>query len=306
MGDGMKEKIDELERERARLKSPDASRQKAIQRQHSRGKLTAPERMDLLYDQGSFLETGAWGKPRLTGFDIDQKNLQGDGVIAGWGAVEGRTVYAYAQDFTQAAGTVATVHAKRALRVMRQALKARRPMLHLIDSGGVRVQDAVTRDYNEAYPAYFQIQSISSGVIPQIGLLMGPCAAGAAYSPILCDFLIMVEGNSHMYVASPTLIKSAQFVEVSEEEVGGARMHAKVSGCADLLAADDEDCIAKAKRLLSYLPAHNREKTPIVKCGDDPGRRDDALLDLVPTNSKKPYNMLRVIELIVDQKSFLS
>ncbi|MBN1827584.1 MAG: acyl-CoA carboxylase subunit beta, partial [Deltaproteobacteria bacterium] len=231
---------------------------------------------------------------------IDAKNLTGDGVVTGYGPVNGRTVFAYAQDFTRQGGTVATVHAKKVLRLMRQALKAGAPCVHMIDSGGVRIQDAVTRDYNDAYPAYFYIQSIASGVIPQISLLMGPCAAGAAYSPILNDFLIMVKKTSHMYVASPTLIKAAQFVDVTEEEIGGAYMHATVSGCCDLLAENDEDCLAKAKELLSFLPSNNREDPPVVATGDDPNRRDERLLDIVPTDDKSPYDMHRVIECIID------
>ena len=298
----MRQKLAELKAERERLYN--LASPKAVERQHSRGKMTARERIDFFYDQGTFTELGLFAKPRITGFDIDQQDLTGDGVITGSGMVEGRPVFAYAQDFTVAGGSQGTVHGKKSLRVMKQALKARVPCVHMIDSGGVRIQDAVTRDFNDSYQLYFYLHTVSSGVIPQIGLLMGPCAAGAAYSPILTDFLIMVKKTSHMYIASPTLIKSVQFVDVTEEEIGGAKMHAEVSGCCDLLAENDEDCLRKCRELLSYLPAHNREEPPIVATGDDPNRRDEELLDIVPVDSKKWYDMHQVIQRVFDKGHF--
>jgi methylmalonyl-CoA decarboxylase subunit alpha len=300
----MREMLAELKKERERiinLASP-----KSVERQHSRGKMTARERLNSFYDPETFLELGLFAKPRITGFDIDQQDITGDGVITGSGMVGGRPVYAYAQDFTVAGGSQGSVHGKKALRVMKQALKARVPCVHMIDSGGVRVQDAVSRDLADSYQLFFYYHTISSGVIPQIGLLMGPCAAGAAYSPVLTDFLIMVKGTSHMYIASPTLIKSVQFVDVTEEEIGGPKMHAEVSGCCDVLAENDEDCLQKCKDLLSYLPAHNQEDPPIVSQGDDPNRRDEELLDIVPVDSKKWFDMHRVIERIVDKGRYFA
>lgn len=298
----MRNKVKELELERQKLMN--TARPKAIERQHSKSKLTARERIDLFFDKRSFQELSAWAKPRFTGFEIDKQDLAGDAVITGYGMVDNRPIYAYAQDFTLAGGTVATVHAKKVVRLMKQALKARVPCIHMIDSGGVRVQDAVTRDFNDAYTAYFYFHTISSGVIPQIGLLMGPCAAGASYSPILTDFLIMVKNTSHMYIASPTLIKAVQFIDVTEDEIGGPKMHAEISGCCDLLADSDEDCLNKTRELLSFLPSNNREKPPIVNTGDDPERRDEALLDIVPIDSKKSYDMHKVIGHIVDNGYF--
>jgi len=298
----MRQKLAELKAERERvfnLASP-----KAVERQHSRGKMTARERINFFYDPGTFVELGLFAKPRITGFDIDQQDLTGDGVITGYGSVKGRPVYGYAQDFTIAGGSQGTIHGKKTLRVMKQALKARVPCIHMIDSGGVRIQDAVTRDFNDSYQLYFYCHTISSGVIPQIGLLMGPCAAGAAYYPILTDFLIMVKKTSHMYIASPTLIKSVQFVDVTEEEIGGAKMHAEVSGCCDVLAENDEDCLQKCQELLSFLPSHNQEEPPIVPTGDDPNRRDEELLDVVPMDSKKWYDMHHVIQRIFDKGHF--
>jgi acetyl-CoA carboxylase carboxyltransferase component len=298
----MRQKLAELKAERERVIHLASS--KAVERQHSRGKMTARERIKFFFDPETFAELNLFAKPRITGFDIDQQELTGDGVITGYGNVAGRPVYAYAQDFTIAGGSQGTVHGKKTLRVMKQALKARVPCVHMIDSGGVRIQDAVTRDFNDSYQLYFYYHTVSSGVIPQIGLLMGPCAAGAAYSPILTDFLIMVKKTSHMYIASPTLIKSVQFVDVTEEEIGGAKMHAEVSGCCDVLAENDEDCLQKCRDLLSFLPAHNREEPPVVPTGDDPNRRDEELLDIVPVDSKKWYDMHQVIQRIFDRGHF--
>lgn len=298
----MREKLKELEEERQKLAA--VSTPQAIKRQHSQGKMTARERIEAFFDPGTFWEAGAWAKPRPTGFDIDERDLTGDGVITGHGMVQDRPVYAYAQDFTILGGTVATVHAKKAVRIMEQALKMRVPCIHMVDSGGIRVQDAVTRDYMAAYTRYFYVHSISSGVIPQIGLLMGPCAAGAAYSPMLTDFLIMVKGTSHMYIASPTLIKAVQFADITEEELGGAMVHARISGCCDLVAENDEDCIRKTKELLSFLPSNNQEMPPVVDTKDDPNRRDEELLDIVPADPKKWYDMHRVIVHIVDSGYF--
>jgi len=298
----MREKLKELEVEREKLSK--LASPKAIERQHARGKLTARERIEAFFDPSTFREANAWAEPRITGFDIDQEDLRGDAVITGYGMVDNRPVYAYAQDFTVLGGTVATVHAKKVIRLMRQALKMRVPCIHMIDSGGVRIQDAVTRDFNDAYTAYFYMHTISSGVIPQIGLLMGPCAAGASYSPVLTDFLIMVKGaGRYMYIASPTLVKSVQFTEISDEELGGAMVHAKISGCCDLTAENDEDCLKKTRELLSFLPANNQEMPPVVNTGDDPNRRDEALLD-IPADSTKAYDMHKVVTHIVDNGYF--
>ncbi len=299
----MRDKVKELAEEREKLLNVPSK--EAVDRQHKRGKLTARERVDHLFDPGTFWESNAWAKPKTTGFDIDQEDIRGDAVVTGYGMIDGRPVCAYSQDFTVVGGTVATVHAKKTMRLMRQALDMRVPVINIIDSGGVRIQDAVTRDFNDAYPAYFNMHTYLSGVIPQIGLLMGPCAAGAAYSPILTDFLIMVKGpGRYMYIASPTLLKSVQFVDVTDEQLGGADVHARISGCCDVTAADDDDCLQKARELLSYLPAHNQEKPPVVNTGDDPERRDDGILDVVPIDSRKAYDMHNVIKFIVDKGIF--
>ncbi|MGM9522612.1 MAG: acyl-CoA carboxylase subunit beta [Oscillospiraceae bacterium] len=297
----MRERLEELKELRGELTK---GGEKEIERQHSRGKLTARERIDLFLDPGTFVEIGLWAKPRATGFSIDKRVLPADGVITGYGNVNGRPVYVYAQDFTVLGGTMGSTGGKKIVKVMKRALEERVPCIGLVDSGGVRIQDAVTRSMFDGYPSMFYLHTQSSGVIPQITLMMGPCAAGAAYSPAMTDCVIMVKNTSHMYVASPTLIKSAQFVETTDQELGGAMVHATVSGCCDLVAEDDENCLALARELLSFLPSSNTEKPPVYECTDDPNRRDEELLDIIPESPRGSYDMRKVIGHIVDNGYF--
>lgn len=298
----MRDKLKELEQNRVELMK--GGGQNAIDRQHKRGKLTARERIAMFLDPGSFVELNLWAKPRMTGFDIDERELPGDGVITGYGDVNGNPVYVYAQDFTVLGGTMGSTGGKKIIKVMRRALEQRVPCIGLVDSGGVRVQDAVTRSMFDGYPTMFYYHSISSGVIPQITLMMGPCAAGAAYSPALTDIVIMVKDTSYMYVASPSLIKVAQHIDTDDQSLGGAFIHAITSGCCDIVAENDEDCLMKARELLSFLPSNNTELPPVYKCDDEPNRRDDALLDIVPVNTKGSYDMHDVITHIVDNGHF--
>ena len=279
--------------------------QKAIDRQHSRGKLTARERIELFVDEGTFIEFDLWRKARLTGYDIDDRDLPGDGVITGSGKVGGRPVYLYSQDFTVLGGSMATVHAKKIIKVMEDAIKMRVPCIGMVDSGGVRIQDFINADLYDTYARMFYLHTVMSGVCPQISLMMGPSAAGAAYSPMLADFLLMVKGESHMYIASPELIKSVGGGDVTLDDIGSAKMHAEVSGCSDMTADDDKDCIENARDLLSFLPLSNKEKPPIKETQDDPRRIDKELLDLVPVNSRKPYDVRKVVEVIADDHHFL-
>ncbi len=296
------EKLEELAERREKLMMGGGA--KEVDRQHNRGKYTARERIEMFLDPGTFVELDLWAKPRMTGFDIDERELPGDGVITGYGDVNGRPVYVYAQDFTVLGGTMGSTTGKKIVKVMKRALAARVPCIGLVDSGGVRVQDAVTRSMFDGYPSMFYYHTQSSGVIPQITLMMGPCAAGAAYSPAMTDFVIMVQDTSYMYVASPSLIKSAQFVETNDQELGGATVHATISGCCDMVAFDDEDCLMKTRELLSFLPANNKEQPPVYECYDDPNRRDEELLTIVPSNPRAPYSMHEVIEHIVDDGYF--
>ena len=279
---------------------------KEIERQHARGKLTARERIELLLDPGSFVEINLWAQPRMTGFDIDEREIPGDGVITGYGEIYGRPVCVYAQDFTVLGGTMGSTGGKKIVKIMRKALETRVPCIGIVDSGGVRVQDAVTRSMHDGYPSMFYYHTQSSGVIPQITLMMGPCAAGAAYSPALTDFVFMVKETSYMYIASPTLIKAAQFIDTNDQELGGALVHAAVSGCCDYVAENDEDCIHKARELLSFLPSSCTSKPPVYACGDEPDRRDEALLDIVPSDIRSSYDMHDIINLLVDDGHFFS
>jgi len=294
----MKQKIEEVEARRAKLKAGGGLSE--IEKQHSKGKLTARERIDTLLDSGTFFEIDLWRSQRKTGFDIDKKELPGDGVVTGLGEMSGRPVFVYSQDFTVLAGTMASVHAKKVIKAMEEALRMRVPIIGIIDSGGVRIQDNVTADLQDTYIRMFYHHTILSGVVPQISLMMGPCAAGASYSPILTDFCFMVKDTSHMYIASPALIKAVTFKDTTEEEIGSARMHAEVSGCSDLTAENDQDCLQKAKDLMSFLPLNNEENPPIRKTNDDPNRRDEELLSIVPTNLKQPYDVRKVIKIIAD------
>ena len=298
----MRDRLVELEQRREKLLK--AGGDKAIEKQHGRGKLTARERVEYFFDPGTFVELDLWAKPRQTGFEIDEKEIPGDAVIVGFSDVNGRPCYAYAQDFTVQGGSVGSVTGKKIQKVMRRALEERVPCIGLVDSGGVRVQDAVTRDMNDAYHRMFYYHTISSGVIPQITLMMGPCAAGAGYSPALTDFVFMVQDTSYMYVASPTLIKTVQFIDTNDQELGGAAVHATVSGCCDAVAANDEDCLNLTRELLSFLPSSCDEEPPVYECYDDADRGDEELLDIVPENPRSAYDMHEIIEHIVDDGYF--
>ena len=298
----MREKLLEVAERREKLQA--GGGEKAIERQHAKGKLTARERVELFLDPGTFVELDAWAKPRMTGFDIDEKEIPGDAVITGFGDVDGRPVYVYAQDFTIQGGSVGSVTGKKILKVMRRAMEEGVPCIGLVDSGGVRVQDSVTRDMNDAYHRMFYYHTLSSGLIPQITLMMGPCAAGAGYSPALTDFVFMVQDTSYMYVASPTLLKTVQFVDTNDQELGGALVHSTVSGCCDMVAANDEDCLALTRELLSFLPGNCDEQPPVYECYDDPNRGDEELLDILPENPRAAYDIRDIIERIVDDGYF--
>lgn len=298
----MKDLVHELDQRREHLKLGGGS--KEIEKQHEKGKLTARERIDLLLDKGSFIELDIWASPRPTGFDIDEKEMPADGVIIGYGTIDGRAVCIYAQDFTVQGGTLGSVHAKKIIKIQKRALDFKVPLIGLIDSGGVRVQDYVTANVHDSYSSMFCLHTLSSGVIPQISLMMGPCAAGATYSPILKDFLFMVNKTSYMYIASPVLVKAVTFEEVTDEELGGAKVHSEVSGCCDLVVGSDEEGLKKARELLGFLPLNNQDKPPITNTGDDPNRRDEELLEIVPPNPQTPFDMHQVVLHVMDRNGF--
>jgi acetyl-CoA carboxylase carboxyltransferase component len=288
---------------------------KEIDRQHRQGKLTARERLERLFDSGTFQEIDLWIRPIRTGFDIDERSLPGDAVITGFGKIHGRIIYAYLHDFTVVGGTMSSGQDHKVTRLMEMALEARVPYVGVVDSGGVRVHDLF------GWPAFRPIQagrlgiggttgifaapSIASGVIPQISIMLGPCYAGSAYSPTLADFVIMRKGTSFMSVASPQLLKTVTFKEVTQDEIGGAELHATITGTSDYLAETDGEAIDFCRELLTYLPLNNIQTPPVVDTGDDPNRKDDALLKIVPANLSQPYDMHEVICHIVDDGRFL-
>ncbi len=297
----LREKIEEVEKNRRRLEGE--GRLAAIEKQHKLGKLTARERVvEKLLDKDTFIEVDLWALPDKTGFDIDKSEIPGDAVITGWGKVDGRSVCVYAQDFTTAAGTLTPVHGRKICKALQRAATMKIPCIQIADSGGQRMQESVvpTKPSNHNYGAIMSLNSIFSGVVPQIALVMGPCVAGPAYSPVLADFVIMTKGTGYMYISGPRIVKEVMFADTDNEELGGAIMHSKISGVCDLVGEDDADALQKARELLSFLPSNNNEKPPIIETGDDPNRQAEALLDIVPADITQGYNMHKIISLVVD------
>ncbi|HSQ33743.1 MAG TPA: carboxyl transferase domain-containing protein [Peptostreptococcaceae bacterium] len=276
--------------------------EKRIQKQHESGKLTARERLNLLFDENSFIEIDAFVKHRCTNFGMEKQEAQGEGVITGYGKVDGRLVYAFAQDFTVLGGSLGEMHAKKIVKVMDMALKVGAPVIGLNDSGGARIQEAV--DALAGYGSIFYKNTLASGVIPQISAIMGPCAGGAVYSPALMDFTYMVDKTSQMFITGPQVIKTVTGEDVSAETLGGASTHNTTSGVAHFMASNDEDCIGQIRKLLSFLPSNNAEKTPIIENGDTPNRVIEGLENIIPENSNKPYDMKEIIYAIVDNSDF--
>ena len=276
--------------------------QKRIDSQHDKGKLTARERLNLLFDEDSFVELDMFVKHRCTNFGQDKKELPGEGVVTGYGTVNGRLVYAFAQDFTVEGGSLGEKHAHKIWKVMDLAMKMGAPVVGMNDSGGARIQEAV--DALSGYGGIFYRNTIASGVIPQISVIMGPCAGGAVYSPAITDFIYMVKNTSQMFITGPAVIKSVTAEEVTAEALGGAMTHNSKSGVAHFATENDEDCIKQIRYLLSFLPNNNMEETPRVATNDDPNRQDDFLNELIPENPNAPYNMKDVIKSIVDDGEF--
>lgn len=305
------EKLLQVEERRERLLGGGGEQETS--KQHKLGKLTARERLEKLFDPGTFQELNLWIRPVRTGFDVDERELPGDAVITGSGLVNGRPVYAYIHDFTVLGGTQSLGQAHKVAQVMEKALAARVPCLGMIDSGGVKIHDqfgrpafrpVVGRDGLGFSGGHMPYPPMNSGVIPQISLLLGPCYAGSAYSPTMSDFVIMRKGTSYMSLASPPLLKAVTFADVTQDEIGGAELHATVTGSCDLLTESDEEAIAACRELLTYLPSNNAQKSPQVDTGDDPDRREQSLLDLVPPDLSRAYDMHDVIRLVVDRGSF--
>jgi len=268
--------------------------------QHGKGKLAARERLELLLDEGSFQESYRLIETRNTAFGV--KPVPGDGVVTGFGAIDGRPVAVFSQDFTVSGGALGETHAAKICALMDQAMKVGVPVIGLNDSGGARIQEGVVS--LGAYADIFLRNTLASGVIPQLSAIMGPCAGGAVYSPAITDFIVMVEKTSYMFVTGPNVVKTVTHEEVSSEDLGGAAVHTSKSGVAHFRAASDAECLSLLRRLFSYLPLNNMEDPPRAACDDDAARADEALDALVPENPNKPYDIRDVVTRVVDQGSF--
>ncbi|AWI06447.1 acyl-CoA carboxylase subunit beta [Clostridium drakei] len=278
--------------------------EKRISKQHALGKLTARERINLLLDESSFTEIDAFVRHRCTDFGMETKEAPGEGVVTGYGTVNGRIVYVFAQDFTVMGGSLGEMHAKKISKVLDLAMKVGAPVIGMNDSGGARIQEGV--DALSGYGEIFYRNAIASGVIPQISVIMGPCAGGAVYSPALTDFIFMVDKTSQMFLTGPQVIKTVTGEEVTAEELGGAKVHNSISGVAHFMSKNEKECIKEIRRLLSFLPSNNLETAPILSTDDDPNRIEDKLNSILPENLRKPYNMLEIIRTIVDDGDFMN
>jgi len=276
--------------------------QKRIEEQHAKGKLAARERIDLLLDPGSFNELDRFVVHQSTEFGLGEKKFLGDGVVTGYGTIEGRLVYVFSQDFTVFGGSLGEMFAKKVCKLMDLAMKTGAPVIGLNDSGGARIQEGVAS--LAGYGDIFFRNVTSSGVIPQISAVMGPCAGGAVYSPALTDFIIMVDKTSHMFITGPDVVKTVLGQKVTFEELGGAMVHSQTSGVTHFIAKDEQHCIQIVKKLLSYLPSNYLEDPPILETGDDPNRTDETLARILPDDSDKPYDVKEVIHRIVDNDEF--
>ncbi|MDR7867218.1 MAG: carboxyl transferase domain-containing protein [Sporomusaceae bacterium] len=296
----IQEKIQDLKARQEKVKQGGGA--KRIEKQHASGKMTARERIEKLLDPGTFVELDQFVHHRCTNFGMEKEEAPGEGVVTGYGTVEGRLVYVFAQDFTVVGGSLGEMHAAKICKVQDLAVKMGAPLVGLNDSGGARIQEAV--DALAGYGKIFYRNTLASGVIPQISVIMGPCAGGAVYSPALTDFIFMVKNTSQMFITGPQVIKSVTAEEVTAEALGGAMTHNTVSGVAHFAAENDENCMQQIRYLLGFLPSNNLEDAPVMETGDDPNRMDAGLNTLLPDNPNMPYNMKDVIKMIVDNGEF--
>ncbi len=275
---------------------------KAIEKQHEKGKFTARERLNMFFDEGTFVELDKFVKHRCVNFGMEKKKMPGEGVTTGYGTVDGRLVYAFAQDFTVAGGSLGEMHAKKICKVMELSMKMGAPFVGLNDSGGARIHEAV--DALSGYGDIFFLNTRASGVVPQISVIMGPCAGGAVYSPALTDFIFMVKGTSKMFITGPEVIKTVTGEIVTEEKLGGAMAHNAVSGVAHFASESEEACLAEVRTLLSYIPSNNLEEAQIYETNDDPERMDEALNTIIPDSLNAPYDMINIVKSVADNNEF--
>lgn len=277
--------------------------EKAIAKQHDKGKYTARERIAMLLDEGSFEELDMFVRHRCTNFGQEKKSFPGDGVVTGYGTIDGRLVYVFAQDFTVFGGSLSETMAQKICKVMDMAMKMGAPCIGINDSGGARIQEGINA--LAGYAEIFQRNILASGVIPQISGIFGPCAGGAVYSPALTDFTLMMEGTSYMFLTGPKVVKTVTGEDVSQEDLGGASVHASKSGVTHFTAKTEEEGLTLIRQLLSYIPQNNMEEAPYVECTDPIDRMEDSLNEIIPDNPNKAYDMYEVIGAIVDDGEFL-
>jgi propionyl-CoA carboxylase beta chain len=273
-----------------------------IEKQHKEGKLSARERISLLVDEGSFVETDRFVVHRCLDFGMQDQKIPGDGFITGHGRIDGRLVFLFAQDFTVFGGSLSETNAAKVCKIMDLAMKVGAPIIGLNDSGGARIQEGVAS--LAGYADIFLRNTLASGVIPQISAIMGPCAGGAVYSPAITDFIFMVKNTSYMFITGPDVIKTVTHEEVTKEELGGALTHNATSGVAHFAVEDDQSCLASIRELFSYLPSNNTDDPPFVKTSDNPSRTEESLLTLVPEDPNLPYNIKVLIHAVVDDGNF--
>jgi propionyl-CoA carboxylase beta chain len=294
------ESIERLRELRERSLAPD--NQRAIERQHDAGKLTARERVELLLDKGSFQEIDPFVQHRATGFGIEDRRPFGDAVVTGWGTVDGRNIFVFAEDFTRFGGSLGEAVADKICKIMDLAMDTGTPIVGLKDSGGARIQEGVVA--LNGYGRIFERNVQASGVIPQISVIMGPCAGGAVYSPVLTDFIYQVEGTSHLFITGPDVIKTVTGEDVTMDELGGAHAHSSKSGVTHFIAEDDREALEEIRYLLSFLPQNNMEVPPFFTPMDASDRMDEFLTTIIPDSPNQPYDVLEVIESIVDDGEF--
>src|SRR5262245_13463627 len=277
--------------------------ERRIQQQHAKGKLTARERVDLLLDEGSFEELDMFVTHRISDFGMGDQKVLGDGVVTGWGRIDGRLVYVFSQDFTVFGGSLSEAHAGKIVKIMDMAMKNGAPVIGLNDSGGARIQEGVLS--LGGYADVFLKNVLASGVVPQISAIMGPCAGGAVYSPAMTDFILMVKDTSYMFVTGPNVVKTVTHEDVTFETLGGAMVHNSTSGVAHFALDSEEQCLMSIRRLISYMPSNNLDDPPFVHTDDPSSRMDEELNIIIPDVATKGYDMKRVIQLVVDNGEFM-
>jgi len=296
----MKDILTQLEERRETARQGGGARRVASQ--HAKGKLTARERIELLLDEGSFEEFDMFVAHRCTEFGMQEDRPAGDGVVTGWGTINGRLVYVFSQDFTVFGGSLSETHAQKICKIQDMAIQNGAPVIGINDSGGARIQEGVAS--LAGYAEVFQRNIMASGVVPQISLIMGPCAGGAVYSPAMTDFIFMVKDSSYMFVTGPDVVKTVTNEIVTAEELGGASTHTKKSSVADGAFENDVEALAEVRRLVDFLPLNNREKAPVRPFFDDPARLENSLDTLVPSNANTPYDMKELIHKLADEGDF--